>query len=103
MCECAGCSAVNAARVDGVFSNSDFALVGFPCVAAGLAVARVFFLDMLLLLFMMAVGMDGTCVLLLLLLLCTVWYLLLLFGKRNSVAFVYVCVYKTRHILVSRK
>lgn len=36
-------AAVSAARVDGVFSNSDFALVGFPCVAAGLAVARVFF------------------------------------------------------------
>lgn len=36
-------AAVSAARIDGVFSNSDFALVGFPCVAAGLAVARVFF------------------------------------------------------------
>lgn len=53
----------------------------------------------MLLLFVMAAGMDGTCVLLLL---CTVWYLLLLFGKRNSVAFVYVYVYKTRHILVSQ-
>lgn len=40
----AAAAAVSAARIDGVFSNSDFALVGFPCVAAVLAVARVFFL-----------------------------------------------------------